>query len=91
MTDKRFVKTHKTINWWAVLDNGEELLEDEVVELLNELHEENEQLKSDNFNLNKSVEYLDETVKEQCTKLDWASECGVKWGKEFKQWNGDLE
>ena len=40
MTGKRFVKTHKTINWWAVLDNGKELLEDEVVELLNELHEE---------------------------------------------------
>ena len=46
MTEKRFVKTHKTINWWAVLDNGKELLENEVVELLNELHEENEQLKT---------------------------------------------
>ena len=44
MTTKRFVKTHKTINWWAVLDNGKELLEDEVVELLNELHEENKEL-----------------------------------------------
>ena len=44
MTEKRFVKTHKTINWWAVLDNGKELLEDEVVELLNELHEKNQKL-----------------------------------------------
>lgn len=53
-----------------------------------ELAKENEQLKSDNFNLNKSVEYLDEIVKEQCIKLDWASECGVKWDKEFKNWKG---
>ena len=40
MAEKRFVKTHKTINWWAVLDNDKELLEDEVVELLNDLYEE---------------------------------------------------
>ena len=51
MTAKRFVKTHKTINWWAILDNGKELLEDEVVELLNELHEEKEQLLSDKEHL----------------------------------------
>ena len=44
MTKKRFVKTHNTINWWAILDNGKELLEDEVVDLLNELHEENKEL-----------------------------------------------
>lgn len=55
---------------------------------ISKLKKENEQLKSDNFNLNKSVEYLDEIVKEQCIKLDWASECGVKWDKEFKNWKG---
>jgi len=55
---------------------------------IGKLEKENEQLKSDNFNLNKSVEYLDEIVKEQCIKLDWASECGVKWDKEFKNWKG---
>ena len=49
------------------------------------LHE-NEQLKSDNFNLNKSVECLDKTVKEQCNKIDWADECGVRWEKEYEKW-----
>ena len=52
------------------------------------LTEENDQLKSDNFNLNKSVEYLDETVKEQCNKIDWADECGVRWEEEYEKWKG---
>ena len=49
-----------------------------------ELEKENEQLK-------KSIECQNEIIKEQCMKIDWASECGVKWEKEFKQWNGDVE
>lgn len=60
-----------------------------VVEGLNKLYEENEQLKSDNFNLNKTVEYLDKIVKEQCNKIDWADECGVRWEEEYKEWIGD--
>ena len=53
-----------------------------------ELMKENEQLKSDNFNLNKSVECLDKTVKEQCNKIAWADECGVRWEKEYEKWKG---
>ena len=48
---KRFVKTHNTINWWAILDNRKELLEDEVVDLLNDFADENEQLKKENYEL----------------------------------------
>ena len=58
MTAKRFVKTHKTINWWAVLDNGKELLEDEVVELLNELHEEKEDMQGEIDHCHRIIETL---------------------------------
>lgn len=51
------------------------------VERLNALNDENEQL-------NKTVECLDKTVKEQCNKLDWADECGVKWEEEYNKWIG---
>ena len=63
MTGKRFVKTHKTINWWAVLDNGKELLEDEVVELLNEQHETIQRLKQ-NIDELLSVNVEEELLKE---------------------------
>ena len=63
MTGKRFVKTHKTINWWAVLDNGKELLEDEVVELLNEQHETIQRLKQ-NIDEILSVNVEEELLKE---------------------------
>ena len=46
-----------------------------------ELEKENEQLK-------KSIECQNEMIKEQCMKIEWASECGVKWDKEFKEWSG---
>ena len=61
--------------------NGHELGNSIVIERLNALHEENEQLK-------KSIECQNEMIKEQCMKIDWASECGVKWDKEFKEWSG---
>ena len=48
---------------------------------INKLAEENNQL-------NKTVECLDKTVKEQCNKLDWADECGVKWEEEYNKWIG---
>ena len=52
-----------------------------IGDLLNQLNDENEQLK-------KSIECQNEMIKEQCMKIDWASECGVKWDKEFKEWSG---
>ena len=55
------------------------------------LEKENEQLKSDNFNLNKTVECLHETVKEQCNKIAWADECGVRWNEEYNEWISDVE
>ena len=42
----------------------------------------------ENEQLNKTVECLDKTVKEQCNKLDWADECGVKWEEEYNKWIG---
>ena len=61
-------------------------LQENITELLSvnveeELLKENEQLK-------KSIDCQNKTIKEQCIKIDWASECGVKWDKEFKNWRG---
>ena len=100
MTKKRFkFADGYSLRYNCIIDNlkGEDrdihnvLKTDEVLNMLNELHEENEQLKSDNFNLNKTVEYLSDTVKEQCNKIAWADECGVRWGKEYHEWIGDME
>ena len=62
-------------------DEFEHLTYQDITDRLNELADENEQLK-------KSIECQNEMIKEQCMKIDWASECGVKWDKEFKEWSG---
>jgi hypothetical protein len=45
MTEKRFTLAYEKGNWWAVRDRDITLWKEEVVGLLNELVEENEQLK----------------------------------------------
>lgn len=45
MTEKRFTLAYEKGNWWAVKDGDITLGKEEVVGLLNALHEENEQLK----------------------------------------------
>jgi len=45
MTEKRFTLAYEKGNWWAVKDYDITLWKEEVIGLLNELHEENEQLK----------------------------------------------
>ena len=57
MTEKRF--TSKVVDWWhnvdnvrVVFDNGEWIGADNCAKLLNELHEENEQLKEEIKDLN---------------------------------------
>lgn len=51
MTEKRFTLAYADYDWWAICDkeNPTELgiSDEEVVKLLNELYEENEQLKHD--------------------------------------------
>ena len=90
MTEKRFKRFHIADGFKivAIKDNDKIMNSKQVCNKLNELHEENEQLKSDNFNLNKTVECLNETVKEQCNKIDWADECGVRWEEEYEKWKG---
>ena len=43
--NKRFTLAYEKGNWWAVRDGDITLWKEEVIGLLNELHEENEQLK----------------------------------------------
>lgn len=62
-----------------------------IIDLLNELNNENKQLKYDIFNLTKTVECLEKTVKEQCNKIAWADECGVRWNEEYHEWMGDAK
>lgn len=63
----------------------------ELFDEYTKLKEENKELKKLNSNLQKSIDYQDETIKEQCHKLDWASECGVRWEEEYEKWKGDVE
>lgn len=80
MTEKRFT-TRNGVFYTDTKTGYEFQCYGEVVDIMNELADENEQLK-------RSIECQNETIKEQCMKIDWASECGVKWEKEFKEWKG---
>lgn len=57
MTEKRFKLAYADYDWWAICDkeNPTELgiSGEDVVELLNELHEENQKLKKENAELEK--------------------------------------
>ena len=57
MTAKRFKLAYADYDWWAICDkeNPTELgiSGEDVVELLNELHEENQKLKKENAELEK--------------------------------------
>ncbi len=45
MTDKRFELAYEKGNWWTVRDGDITLWKEEVIGLLNQLNDENEQLK----------------------------------------------
>lgn len=64
------------------------LIERQVNDACNSYEKQIAKLEKENEQLKKSIDCQDKTIKEQCIKLDWASECGVKWEDEFKQWNG---
>ena len=44
MTEKRFTISKWTKHWQEIVDNGKILTQNQVVELLNMLHEENEEI-----------------------------------------------
>lgn len=48
MTEKRFKLAYEKGNWWAVRDGDITLWKEEVIHLLNELSDENEQLRKEN-------------------------------------------
>ncbi len=45
--NKRFELAYEKGNWWAVRDGDITLWKEEVIHLLNELHEENQELKQE--------------------------------------------
>ena len=45
MAEKRFTLAYEKGNWWAVRDGDITLWKEEVIGLLNELHEENQELR----------------------------------------------
>lgn len=53
--NKRFTLAYEKGNWWAVRDYDITLWKEEVISLLNELYEENEQLKQSNERFSKTV------------------------------------
>ena len=47
--NKRFTLAYKKDDWWAVRDGEITLWKEEVIHLLNELHEKNEELKAERY------------------------------------------
>ena len=71
MTEKRFTLAYEKDNWWAVKDYDITLWKEEVIGLLNEIHEENKQLKSENRLLKGRIqEYEEQIGDEECENLD---------------------
>lgn len=56
--NKRFTLAYKKDDWWAVRDGEITLWKEEVIYLLNELHEENKRLKQENNQLKKENKEL---------------------------------
>ena len=83
MTEKRFKLAYKKDDWWAVRDGEITLWKEEVIHLLNELNEENEELKErvkqlqiDNTVLNKRYGALiSENEDLNTSKEYWREKC----------------
>ena len=59
---KRFELAYEKGNWWAVRDGDITLWKEEVIHLLNELSEENEQLKQHNTELINKIDFLERVI-----------------------------
>ena len=68
MTEKRFTLAYEKGNWWAVRDGDITLWKEEVIYLLNELDEENEELKKD-------VEYWKQVASQYSNELNVFEHC----------------
>lgn len=67
--NKRFKLAYEKGNWWAVRDGDITLWKEEVIHLLNELSEENEQLKQRNDRQAKQLDRLYSLIEEK----DWTA------------------
>ena len=67
--NKRFELAYEKGNWWAVRDGDITLWKEEVIHLLNELSEENEQLKQRNDRQAKQLDRLYSLIEEK----DWTA------------------
>lgn len=56
--NKRFKLAYKKGDWWAVRDGEITLWKEEVIHLLNELYEENVELKQENHDIKYKIEEL---------------------------------
>ena len=65
--NKRFELAYEKGNWWAVRDGDITLWKEEVIHLLNDLSEENEQLKQRNDRQAKQLDRLYSLIEEK----DW--------------------
>ncbi|MGN0176662.1 MAG: hypothetical protein ACI389_02370 [Methanobrevibacter sp.] len=85
--NKRFELAYEKGNWWAVRDGDITLWKEEVIHLLNELHEENQLFHKinedaidfmyDNFDLN--IIFTDRELNDICNEMGWElSEKGIK-------------
>ena len=83
MTAKRFTLAYADYDWWAICDkeNPTErgISGEDIVELLNELNDENEQLKKDILRLMYTAEHLVDIKKLE-----------EKWNIDYKQFVSDL-
>ena len=83
MTEKRFTKCDTKIR-----DNGEEMTQAEVRDMLNKLHDENEQLRKDATTLiyaNQDYRHENEQLKSEIEKLSYANEDLLEEKRIWKQ------
>lgn len=83
MTEKRFTKCDTKIR-----DNGEEMTQAEVRDMLNKLHNENEQLRKDATTLiyaNQDYRHENEQLKSEIEKLSYANEDLLEEKRIWKQ------
>ena len=74
MTEKRFKLIECLPNVIQIKDNNQKLNSHEIVDLLNELHEENEQLEQKNQLLYKDIDFLKGFIEERGFKIKLESD-----------------
>ena len=89
--EKRFTLAYEKGNWWAVRDYDITLWKEEVISLLNALHEENQELRMDNDIKFWKHQFMSQYNENQVIlhELSLAINKGYEISDKFKKWIED--